>query len=36
MGRKKLSLEEKRRELTTHIPKDLFEKLEELGIKNPY
>lgn len=34
MGRKKLSAEEKRKELTIHLPKELYEKFEELGIKN--
>jgi len=34
MGRKKLSSEEKRQDLTIYLPKELFYKLEELEVKN--
>jgi len=34
MGRKKLLPEEKRQELTIHLPKELFDKFEELEVKN--
>jgi len=34
MGRKKLTPEEKKQVLTIHLPKDLFDKFEELNIEN--
>lgn len=34
MGRKKLNKEEKRQILSIHLPLELFERFEELNVKN--